>query len=191
MKLVVVSGTHRAGSRTRRVAELVRRRYAAQEGVEVTLLDLADLPSELLDPTSLDARPEAFAPFQEPVLAADGLVVVTPEYNGGFPGVLKLWIDHLPFPESFELRPVCFVGLSAGRWGALRPVEQLTALWGYREGFVFPRRVFLFDVASHLPDGADDLVPGLARDLLDRQVEEYVDFCRRLRGFREAARSLP
>ena len=48
----------------------------------------------------------------------------------------------LKFPESFEKRPVCFTGLGAGIWGALRPVEQLQAIFGYRNAYLFPERVF-------------------------------------------------
>lgn len=49
----------------------------------------------------------------------------------------------LPFPESFQHRPVCFVGLAAGIWGALRPVEQLQANFGYRNAFLFPECAFM------------------------------------------------
>src|SRR5437667_4808 len=77
------------------------------------------------------------------IVRAAGLVVISPEYNGGMPGILKYFIDMLKFPESFAARPVCFVGLAAGVWGALRPVEQLQAVFGYRNAHLYPERVFL------------------------------------------------
>jgi len=124
--IVIISGTNRPGSNTRKVAARVEAAYNTH-GVKPALLDLADLPPEIFSPTSYAAKPAAFSRFTAAVLAADGLVVVTPEYNGSLPGILKYFIDMLPFPESFERRPVCFVGLAAGMWGALRPVEQLQA----------------------------------------------------------------
>ena len=126
MNIVVISGTNRNNAVTRRVSGAILRRYEAIEGVSASLLDLAELPMTLFSPAAYSSKPEAYAPFAEAVLEADGLHLVTPEYNGGMPGALKLFIDHLPFPKSFERRPVCFTGVAAGRWGALRPVEQLT-----------------------------------------------------------------
>ena len=70
-------------------------------------------------------------------------MVVVPEYNGSFPGILKYFIDLLPFPESFDCRPVSYVGVSAGQWGALRAVEQLQLVFGYRNAYVHPPRTFL------------------------------------------------
>ena len=102
------------------------------------VLDLAQLPPEIFSPTSYAEKPKSFQPFCRRHPALGGLHVVTPEYNGSVPGVLKYFIDMLKFPESFENRPVCFTGLGAGIWGALRPVEQLQAIFGYRNAFVFP-----------------------------------------------------
>ncbi len=107
------------------------------------MLDLAQLPPEIFSPGSYAEKPKAFQPFADAVLQSDGLHVVTPEYNGGMPGVLKYFIDMLKFPESFERRPVCFTGVAAGIWGALRPVEQLEAIFGYRNAHLYPERVFL------------------------------------------------
>ena len=128
MQLLVISGTNRRNANTLRVATYIQQQYAELPGVEASLLDLSTLPPTLLHPDAYSTKPPEFEAFANAVLASDGLVVVTPEYNGGMPGALKLFIDMLPFPESFEYRPVCFVGVSAGRWGALRPVEQLQAV---------------------------------------------------------------
>jgi chromate reductase, NAD(P)H dehydrogenase (quinone) len=130
--LTLIVGTNRPGSNTRRVAKNLEATYAAL-GVPLHVLDLAQLPAEIFSPTSYAEKPKSFAPFSDAILRAEGLIVVTPEYNGSVPGVLKYFIDMLKFPESFEQRPVCFVGLAAGMWGALRPVEQLQAIFGYRK----------------------------------------------------------
>src|SRR5215831_3839338 len=116
------------------------------------VLDLAQMPTEIFSATSYAEKPKSFQPFAEAILKASGLHVVTPEYNGGVPGVLKYFIDMLKFPESFERRPVCFTGLSAGIWGAIRPVEQLQAIFGYRNAFNYPERVFLPGIHNLLDD---------------------------------------
>jgi NAD(P)H-dependent FMN reductase len=183
VKIVVISGTNRSNACTRKVAGAILRRYEAIEGVDAMLLDLAELPMALLSPGAYSSKPDAYAPFAEAVLAADGLHIVTPEYNGGMPGALKLFIDHLPFPQSFERRPVCFTGLSAGRWGALRPVEQLQGVFGYRNAYQLPDRVFIPGVSKAVGDDGWPTQPFMV-DLLQDQITHFVDFCRVLKPLR-------
>jgi len=178
--LTLISGTNRPGSNTRKVAAHVEEIYKSL-GVPLAVLDLAKLPPEIFSPTSYADKPKSFEPFAQGVLDATGLIVVSPEYNGSLPGVLKYFIDMLKFPESFERRPVCFVGLAAGMWGALRPIEQLQAIFGYRNAFVYPERVFLPGVNDLLgPDGRisdSDIVKRL-----NAQAAGYIDFVEKLKG---------
>jgi len=181
MNIVIISGTNREGAVSLRVARRLRQRYGAMDGVDATLLDLSQLPPSLFTPQAYETKPEEFQPFADAVVNSDGLVVVTPEYNGGMPGVLKLFIDMLPFPQSFESRPVCFVGLSAGRWGALKPVEQLQTVFGYRNAHIFPQRVFLPGVKKVLDDNADITVEFLA-ERLTAQIQGFVPYCKAMKS---------
>lgn len=178
--ITIISGTNRPGGNTRKVAAHVEASYKPL-GVKTYLLDLAELPPEIFSPAAYAEKPAAFRLFSDAILAADGLVIVTPEYNGGFPGVLKYFIDLLPFPESFEHRPVCFVGLAAGVWGALRPVEQLQAIFGYRNACIFPERVFLPGIGKLL-DEAGQFTNRDLEQRLGRQAEGFVGFVTSLRG---------
>ncbi|HTJ78120.1 MAG TPA: NAD(P)H-dependent oxidoreductase [Rariglobus sp.] len=152
MKIALLAGTNRPGSNTRKVVAQLETIYA-DLGHTPVVVDLAQLPAEIFLPSSYAEKPASFAPFNDAILAADGIHVVTPEYNGGMPGVLKYFIDMLKFPESFERRPVAFTGIAAGVWGALRPVEQLQAIFGYRNAYIYPERVFIPAVHGHF--GAD------------------------------------
>ena len=176
--IIIISGTNRPGSNTRKVAAHVEKSYATL-GVPAQVLDLALLPPEVYLPAAYETSPAAFKPFIDMMLAADGLVVVTPEYNGGIPGALKYFIDMLPFPESFDQRPVCFVGLAAGLWGAMRPTEQLQQIFAYRNGLVFPERVFLPGV-NNLLDATGRLQPVIERNLL-QQATKFARFVEKLR----------
>ena len=178
--IVIISGTNRPGSNTRKVSARVEALYRAL-GVETLVLDLAALSADLFSPTAYAAKPAGFSHFTDPILAADGLVVVTPEYNGGMPGVLKYFIDMLPFPESFEQRPVCFVGLAAGLWGALRPVEQLQTIFGYRNAYLFPERVFMPGI-NRLLDEAGQFTNPDTLERLKSQAAGFVGFVETLRG---------
>src|SRR5437868_10286757 len=147
--MTLIVGTNRPNSNTRKVATNVEEIYRELR-VPLHVLDLAKLPPEIVSRTSYGEKPKSFHTFSEGVLKASGLVIVTPEYNGSVPGILKYFIDMLKFPESFEHRPVCFIGLSAGTWGALRPIEQLQQIFGYRNAFIYPDRVFMPSVSNLL-----------------------------------------
>lgn len=180
--LTLIVGTNRPGSNTRKVARNVEDVYAELK-VPLHVLDLAQLPPEIFSPSSYAEKPKSFHPFSDAVLKATGLIVVTPEYNGSVPGILKYFIDMLKFPESFEKRPVCFVGLSAGIWGALRPIEQLQHIFGYRNAFIYPERVFLPHINNQL-DESGRLKSEEAIGRLKAQAEGYIDFIERLRGIK-------
>lgn len=171
--ITLLSGTNRPGSNTRIITGILEKIYQ-QQGIPCQVLDLAALPQELFLPGAYAEKPAAFAPFSDAILGSTGVVIVTPEYNGSFPGVLKYFIDMLPFPESFEHRPVCFVGLAAGMWGALRSVEQLQHILGYRSAHLYPERVFIQGVGKVLQDGAITDAALLAR--LEKQAAGFSEF---------------
>ena len=68
----------------------------------------------------------------------------------GVPGILKYFIDMSKFPESLDQKPACFTGVSAGGWGGLRSVEQLQAIFIYRQAHLFAERVFLSRIGDYL-----------------------------------------
>lgn len=178
--LTLIVGTNRPGSNTRKVARNVEEIYTSLE-VPLNVLDLAELPAEIFAPSAYAEKPTSFSRFSDDIVNSSGLVVVTPEYNGSVPGILKYFIDMLKFPESFEQRPVCFVGLGAGMWGALRPVEQLQAIFGYRNAFVYPERVFMPRV-NNLLDSEGRITDAGVVERLREQAIGFIDFVERLKG---------
>jgi chromate reductase len=178
--MTLVVGTNRPGSNTRKVAKQIEEIYAELK-VPLRVLDLAQMPPEIFSPTSYAEKPKSFLPFSNGVLQSSGLHVVTPEYNGSVPGVLKYFIDMLKFPESFERRPVCFTGLSAGIWGALRPIEQLQAIFGYRNAYIYPERVFMPQI-NNLLDADGRLKDAEILKRLKAQAEGFVGFVEQLKN---------
>lgn len=176
----IISGTNRPDSNTLKVANEVLAIYQSL-GIEAELLDLAKMPPEIFFPGSYAEKPVTFHPFSQAVVESAGLVVVTPEYNGSMPGVLKYFIDMLKFPESFEKRPVAFVGLAAGTWGALRSVEQLQAIFTYRNAHLYPERVFMPGINSVL-DGEGKIKDGEIQKRLRAQAEGFAAFVKSVQG---------
>ena len=178
--IVLISGTNRPGCNTLKVARIVEG-LLQRAGGEVKLLNLQELPADLLDPGSYARKPSAFAPWQEAILTAEGIVTVLPEYNGAYPGILKYFIDMLKFPESLQGVPAAFVGLGAGEWGGLRAVEQLEMVFNYRSAHIYGKRVFLKHIGDLL-DAGGQLKDAAHQERLSAMAAGFVDFCRRLRA---------
>ena len=145
----------------------------------VEIIDLKDFPfHELKGELYGKTLPENVAPWIQKINSSEGLIVVVPEYNGSMPGVLKYFIDFWSYPDAFEHRPVCLVGLG-GMFGGLRPVEHLQQVFGYRNSFIFPDRVFLQNVWKHI-DAQGEITDKTAAELLMNQAKGFKSFCRAL-----------
>jgi chromate reductase, NAD(P)H dehydrogenase (quinone) len=178
--ILVIAGTNRPDANALKIANLLLSHYKSTD-VPAELYSLADLPTEIFSPTAYATKPPVFQHIQEKVVAARGLHVVTPEYNGSFPGILKYFIDMLKFPESFERKPVAFVGEAAGIWGGFRAVEQLQMIFGYRNAHTYPERVFIPGIMKQLgPDGR--LLDASLDERLAAQVRGFVSFVKALSG---------
>lgn len=104
MNLKIISSTDRPNSNAIKVSGYVRSLYE-KEGVDAEVISLADFPLEEVVGGRYGKKLPAVEAFRKPILEADGLVFVIPEYNGSFPGILKMFIDYLPFPGAFEKCP--------------------------------------------------------------------------------------
>jgi NAD(P)H-dependent FMN reductase len=126
MLIQVVTGTTRPGRFSERVADWVVGRLAARDDVKVELVDLRDheLPFFTGDPPAKTPRAypnDAVARLGSTLDGADGYVLLTAEYNHGYPAVLKNAMDWT-FVE-WRRKPVAFVGW--GNVGGARAIEQL------------------------------------------------------------------
>jgi len=174
----VISGTDRADSNTLKISRYIQSIYK-DLGEDIGLLDLHEIRGEFsLGPHYGKDQPASLKAELTKVEKADGIIVVCPEYNGSMPGILKYYIDHLKYPDAFEYRPVSFIGLG-GMFGGLRPVEHLQQVFGYRNSFIYPQRVFLLNVHKVMKDGV--LTDPQMRELLKAQAKGFQSFCKALK----------
>ena len=172
--ILIISGTNRPGANAMKIARIVEGHYKTAN-VATDFFSLTDLPKEVFDGAAYANKPPGMLAIQQRVLDAKGLHVITPEYNGSFPGVLKYFIDMLKFPESFDRKCVAFTGESAGIWGALRSTEQLIQIFHYRNAHVYPERVFLPGIVNAL-DAEDRLVDPELNERLAKQTRGFAKF---------------
>jgi NAD(P)H-dependent FMN reductase len=121
IKVLTLVGSLRAASINRQIAELASE--AAPDGVAVTIFDgLGDLPFYNEDIDNEADVPAAATALRAAAADADAALVVTPEYNGSYPAVIKNAIDWLsrPFGDgALKGKPLAVIGGSFGQYGGV------------------------------------------------------------------------
>ena len=176
--MVIISGTNREGSISSVFSHALNEIYQ-DKGVSSKVLELAELPPETFSPSAYTEKPAKVLEFTKDILSGTGLVIVVPEYNGSMPGALKLFIDLLPYPDSFEGRPICYIGIASGQFGALRPVEHLQQVFGYRNAYNFPKRVFV-PAVHNVASRENGITDSELQSRLAGQADDFIHFCRSL-----------
>ena len=172
---LIISGTNRKESYSLRVSKIVEGIYKGlKEPCEV--LSLVDVPfKETFDDPYSGTLPARFKPFTQKVEKAKRLVIVCPEYNGGFPGILKYFIDHWSYPGSFTYKPVCLIGIGAGVLGGLRALEHLQGILLYRKVCICPEKVLIGNVQNVVQDSV--IKDESLMERLQLQAKKFIECC--------------
>ena len=119
LSIPVVLGTARQGRMSEHVASFVLSQVRLLRGVETELFDVRKLRFPANDAGDQIKNPA----FSAAMMRADALVIVAPEYNHGYPGLLKHALDTNL--KEYIHKAVGIVGVSAGPWGGARVIENL------------------------------------------------------------------
>jgi NAD(P)H-dependent FMN reductase len=154
--LPIILGTNRKDRKSVFVAEWLRGEMEKRADIETRLFDVNDFPLPQDDYGT--GIKDAFPEWRDAIIRADGLVIVTPEYNHGYPGALKSVLDLLL--KEYIHKAVALVGVSAGPWGGTRVIESLVPMvreLGLAVTFAdlnFPKVQEKFDQSGVLLDSA-------------------------------------
>jgi len=130
--ILIIGATNRANSMTSKVAQKCIQIVKTLVVEEVQFLDLSKVSDFGLSPEmySSETQSKELAKIQDELLKkAEKWVIVLPEYNGGIPGIFKLFIDALSIrdkDETFKGRSAALIGVAAGRAGNLRGLDYMT-----------------------------------------------------------------
>jgi len=121
----IIAGSTRRDRQSIKVARFVFSRFQQRKNVQTELLDLLQLNFPIMEERlhRRDDPPPGLREYGEKIGRADSLIIVTPEYNNGYPGVLKNALDYL-LPE-YERKPFGIVTVSAGGFGGINCLAQL------------------------------------------------------------------
>jgi NAD(P)H-dependent FMN reductase len=115
----IILGTARRGRRTEHAARFVLEQTRKRADIETELIDVCNLPLKLDDAGEQMKDPK----FSATIKRCDALIIVTPEYNHGYPGLLKHALDMNL--EEYIHKAVGICGVSAGPFGGARVIEAL------------------------------------------------------------------
>lgn len=152
MNIPIILGTAREGRQSEKVAKFVLTE-AKRFGFKTEIIDVRNFRIPATDNTKKLSQAKKLA---KKIIKADGLVIVSPEYNHSYPGELKMMLDMLY--GEFVHKPFGICGVSAGNLGGARMVEQLRLVGiefhmvPIREAVYFPVVQDLFDKAGKIKD---------------------------------------
>jgi NAD(P)H-dependent FMN reductase len=175
----VILGTVRKNRASENVARFVTGQLERRSGVETELIDIKELNFPVDDAGEAIKHPT----FCQQMSRADGLVVVTPEYNHGYPGMLKHVLDTNL--KEYIHKAVGICGVSAGIFGGARVIENLLPVM--RElGLVTIFWDGNFTKAAHLFDKAGNLLDESYIKRMDQFIGELIWMSKVLRYGRES-----
>jgi len=179
--ITVIAGTNRKGSETAHFAKHLVEVLKKESKEEVKFLDLQDMPHDWFHNTmyAADTQSESLAEIQDDcILPAEKFVFVIPEYNGGFPGVVKMFIDACSirnYADNFKGKKAAILGVAAGRAGNLRGMEHLTGVLNYLGTTVMPNRLPISSIGKLLDENKNVTDEGTIK-VIQEFAESVVKF---------------
>ncbi len=152
--ITLINATNRPDNQTQIVARAYKELLELR-GLEVQYFSLQNLPFEYLklDSEKTAAEKNGLDEIIEQYIAASSkLIVISPEYQGSFTGIFKLFLDFVK-PEYFHGKKIALVGVSNGRAGNLRGLDHLTNIFNYLQANVLAQKLPISSLNSIVKEG--------------------------------------
>ncbi|RMF24050.1 MAG: NAD(P)H-dependent oxidoreductase [Bacteroidetes bacterium] len=179
--LTVISSTNRKNSEALRFARLYRRLLLEHTREEVRLLALENIPHDWFHPLMYEREHQTkslIALQDRYLLQARGFVFIVPEYNGGVPGALKLFIDACSvrdWQKTYSGKKAALVGIATGRAGNLRGMDHLTGILNHLGVHILPNKLPLSSIERLIDDEGQISDPPTLQ-ALEQQVRQFLEF---------------
>jgi chromate reductase len=188
-RVVAFAGSLRRGSYNR--ALVAAAASLAPSGMTVDTIEIGGLPFFDAD-LEAEGDPEAVVAFKSALRAADGVIIATPEYNDGIPGLLTNaldWASRLPGRSPLVGKPVALMGASPSQVGTARAQLHLRQILGHVHARVLPPPELLVATAHERFDGELRLKDERTRAVLSNAMERFSRWIARERAATEAERA--
>jgi chromate reductase len=163
----IISGTNRHESHTLKIAQEYQH-FLKHKGIEAGLFSLEGV--------NVLKRDEAFEKIEnEIILPTTHFIFLSPEYNGSFPGVLKMFFDTSKNHHIWKNKKALLTGISSGRAGNLRGMDHLTGILNYLKITVHPNKLPISSV-NNLFDGEGKLTDENTVKAIHQQLDEFIEW---------------
>jgi chromate reductase, NAD(P)H dehydrogenase (quinone) len=181
LTVAAFAGSLRRGSYNR--ALLRAAAEVAPAGIRISIVEIDDVPLYNADVEEA-GEPEPVARFKAAIREADGLLIATPEYNHGVPGVTKNaidWASRPPRKSPLDGKPVALLGASPGVTGTARGQSQLRQAFEFTNSYCMPQPEILVYRAHEKFDDEGRLTDEKTREYLGKFLEAFGQWIRRVR----------
>jgi NAD(P)H-dependent FMN reductase len=165
--ITIISGTNRKLSYTRKIAaeyQLLLR----ERGFNSIVFSLEDI--DLLHYTADFKKVE-----EEILIPASHFIIISPEYNGSYPGVLKMLFDNSRSHEIWFHKKALLTGVASGRAGNLRGMDHLADVLNYLKITVHPNKLPISVINSLVnPDGK--IIDKKTLKVINQQLDEFISW---------------
>lgn len=178
--ITVLSGSNRKGSETLRFAEKYADFLRKHTEEDVKVLALENIPHDYFFPEMYSSKRQAESLRKvqdEYMIPAGKIAYVTSEYNGGFNGSLKLFLDACSVREydaTFSHKKAALVGVASGRAGNLRGMEHLTGVLNHLGTIVMPNKLPISSIYKLTDEG--NITDAATLSVMEQHAQEFLAF---------------
>ncbi len=179
--ITVIQATNRPDSNSefisQHIGQLLQERYDGQVG----FIRMVDMPAEILslDPYEEERIPEIIKAIQDNYMVpASKFIWILPEYNGSFPGILKLFIDAISvrrYQETFAMKKSMLIGIASGRAGNIRGMDHLSGILIHMKSIIFPQLLPISKI-NELMDDQGRIIHDPTIKTLEAHLDAFIAF---------------
>jgi NAD(P)H-dependent FMN reductase len=171
--LTIVSASNRNKNQTSIFAKACEA-ILKKKGIEVNYLGLDEIPSETNLKDVYKYGESVFTKISEDkIQSVSKFLFVIPEYNGSYPGILKLFIDGI-LPKDFNGKKASMIGISSGFAGNIRGMDHFCDVLNYIDVNVMPKKLSIAKIDSLIENG--ELIEKATFESIEKHLDKFLSF---------------
>jgi chromate reductase len=173
--ITIICTTNRPDSMTLKMSKIYLG-LLGKRGVESQLFSMEEIPERLIADNFYGKNsPELKALVNKYIAPAEKFLVISPEYNGSYPGIFKVFIDAGDVFKSFAEKKAALIGISSGRAGNLRGMDHLTDIFHHLEMEVLSFKIPISRIQDEI-DSKGFLTNTITATILEKQIDLFLKF---------------
>lgn len=179
--ITIIAGTNRKGSATETFAKQFNKIFKAKTKEKVKYISLQKLPKDVLHNMMYNSKKQSKGlkkMQEESLMISEKFFIISPEYNGSYPGVLKLFIDACSVHEyaaTFKGKKAGLVGVASGRAGNLRGLDHLTGVMNHVGTRVMPNKLPISSIGGMMNEKGE-ITNKATLETMEKFVDAFLKF---------------